>query len=103
MPIQKLIQLLGSPEMAARFIGLFKSQMPEQLASLQTAADHANWQEVSITAHAIKGQIAYLEAEDLRLAAYQLEQDAEKGQATNRQIADFIQQVEAMMMDLPEN
>jgi hypothetical protein len=49
MHLEKLTQLLGSPDMAARFIQMFKAQMPEQLTALQTAADQADWQSVSIT------------------------------------------------------
>jgi HPt (histidine-containing phosphotransfer) domain-containing protein len=99
MKRDKLTELLGSPEMAARFIQLFKSQMPEQLAQLQQAADGDDWATVSVIAHTLKGQLAYLDENDLHETAYQLEKNAENGQVNRGEVADFVAEMARLVAD----
>jgi HPt (histidine-containing phosphotransfer) domain-containing protein len=100
MKRDRLTELLGSPEMAVRFIQLFKSQVPEQLAQLQQAADGDDWATVNVIAHTLKGQLAYLDENDLQKMAYQLEQKAENGQANRGEVAGFIADLELLMSGL---
>lgn len=100
MNLDKLTSLLGSADMAARFVQMFKDQTPAQLIDLQHFASENNWQNVSIAAHALKGQLAYLDAENLRQLAYELECDAENGRGTTQQVANFVGQMANLLTEL---
>ena len=68
---QKLRELLGSEEAVQRFIDLFRQQLPAYLESLRKASVQADWETLSLSAHALKSQCRYLGLED---AANYLEQ-----------------------------
>ncbi len=82
--LSKLEKLLdGNEKMVQRFIKIFKTQTPEQLATLAKAIAMSNWEQTSITAHAIKSQCRYLGLDEIAEHAYKIEQLAEKQQNLN--------------------
>ena len=75
----KLENILGGDErMVERFLDIFKSQTPDQLKTLKKAISESNWNQGSITAHAIKSQCRYLGLEDLADLAFKIEQLTER-------------------------
>ena len=75
----KLEALLGSdPKMVQRFLDIFKSQTPEQLNQLREYITNKNWEQASITAHAIKSQCKYLGLEEIAEYAFKIEQLTEE-------------------------
>lgn len=74
-----LKKLLGDENIVARFLELFRQQMPVQLADLQNQIAGQDWENAGATAHAIKGQLRYLREEEAAELAYRLEQLAEEG------------------------
>lgn len=77
----KLETLLGgNPQMVQRFLDIFKCQTPEQLKLLKDSVAEKNWDQASITAHAIKSQCNYLGLEEIAEFAYKIEQLTEKKQ-----------------------
>lgn len=61
-----LRSLLGHDDaLVARFVGIFKSQTPDQMAALRAFWENGDWENTANTAHAIKSQCRYfgLEAE----------------------------------------
>lgn len=74
-----LRQLLGDETLVARFLELFRRQMPIQMAELHSHIAAHDWDQAGATAHAIKGQLRYLNEEEAAGLAYQLETLAERG------------------------
>ena len=77
--LTKLEKLLnGNEKMINRFIEIFKTQTPEQLATLVNAVAIEDWPQASITAHAIKSQCRYLGLDEIAEDAFKIEQLAER-------------------------
>jgi HPt (histidine-containing phosphotransfer) domain-containing protein len=75
----KLEALLGNDEnMVQRFLEIFKTQTSTQLKLLRSSIGTHNWEQTSITAHAIKIQCRYLGLENIAEYAAQIEQFAEQ-------------------------
>ena len=68
----------GDENMVRRFLEIFKTQTPEQLSRLKQFIDAESWEQVSITAHAIKSQCRYLGLDNLAGQASEIEQLTEK-------------------------
>ncbi|GEM_PF-2086933 len=65
MNTDTLRNLLGNDDaLVARFVGIFKSQTPEQLTELAQFLDDQDWENASITAHTIKTQCRYFGLEE---------------------------------------
>lgn len=75
----KLEAILGGDErMVNRFLEIFKTQTPDQLKLLKKSIGDNNWEQGSITAHAIKSQCRYLGLEDIADLAFKIEQLTEE-------------------------
>lgn len=77
--LEHLKKLIGDASLAARFLQLFRSQMPLQMDALRQHIDLQNWDAAGAEAHAIKGQLRYLGEEAAATLAYRIEQLAEQG------------------------
>lgn len=67
------------PQRIAQFIGIYKTEIPKQLATLQAAVQADKFEEIAIIAHGIKSQSAYLEANDVMRLAKEIELEADAG------------------------
>ena len=75
----KLETLLGDDsKMVQRFLEIFKTQTPKQLNLLIESVAKKNWDQASITAHAIKSQCKYLGLEEMAEHAFKIEQLTEE-------------------------
>ncbi len=78
LDLTKLEQMLGgNKEMAQKFLSIFKEQTPTQLIEMRTAIASDDWDQASITAHAIKSQCKYLGLAELAEQALRIEKLAE--------------------------
>ena len=65
MNTDTLRNLLGNDDaLVARFVGIFKSQTPEQLNELAQFLDEQDWENASVVAHTIKSQCRYFGLEE---------------------------------------
>lgn len=87
--IELLKDLLGSEEMALRFLAIFKEQAPKELASIRQSAAAGNWKEASIAAHGLKSQLRYLSLTSEANLASNLENDAEAGHINWTNLAEL--------------
>jgi HPt (histidine-containing phosphotransfer) domain-containing protein len=72
--LTQLRQLLGDDEaMVSRFLELFKSEMPKQLAALEEQLENGDYAEANVTAHGIKGQLLTMGLSDLAEIALEIE------------------------------
>lgn len=60
----RLIKLFGDETRARRFVALFESQLPEELARLERFLSEKNWADASIVAHGLKSQCRYMGLEE---------------------------------------
>ncbi len=74
-----LKRLMGDASLAERFLHLFRTQMPTQMEALQQHIAAQNWEAAGAEAHAMKGQLRYLDEEAAATLAYRIEQIAEQG------------------------
>ncbi|GJM32509.1 MAG: hypothetical protein DHS20C18_15100 [Saprospiraceae bacterium] len=75
----KLNSLMGGDEkMVQKFLEIFKTQTPNQLAELKYSITNESWEQASIIAHAIKSQCKYLGLEQSAEWASKIEQLAEE-------------------------
>ncbi len=91
----------GDEKMAEKFLGIFKSQTPEQLAQLKSDLKENNWEQVSITAHAIKSQCKYLGLEKTAGLAFEIEQLADNKKELDS-IPDLVFQLEEKLIAVIE-
>lgn len=68
----------GNKNMVHQFLDIFKKQTPEQLNNLEKFVENKNWDQASITAHAIKSQCKYLGLEEISDNAFKIEQLTEE-------------------------
>ena len=96
----KLETLLGSDQqMVQRFLDIFKTQTPDQLNLLKKSIGESNWEQSSITAHAIKSQCSYLGLEELTALAYKIEQLTE-GEKQLGLIPGLVAQLDGQLMNV---
>ena len=69
--------LANDKKKVQQFLDIFKTQTPEQLKSLKKNVVKKDWEQISITAHAIKSQCQYLGLERIAGMAFEIEQLAE--------------------------
>jgi HPt (histidine-containing phosphotransfer) domain-containing protein len=94
----KLEALLGNDEkMVEKFLNIFKSQTPDQLNLLIKSVAENNWDQASITAHAIKSQCRYLGLEDIAELAFKIEQLTEENNELGL-IPGLVAQLELKLM-----
>ena len=94
----KLEALLGHDEkMVEKFLDIFKSQTPDQLNLLIKSVSENNWDQASITAHAIKSQCRYLGLEDIAELAFKIEQLTEENNELGL-IPGLVAQLEVKLM-----
>ncbi|MFZ1748668.1 MAG: Hpt domain-containing protein [Saprospiraceae bacterium] len=75
----RLESLLASdPKLVTKFLSIFKNQTPDQLNTLSVAVADGNWDQASITAHAIKSQCKYVGLDELADFAQNIEQLTEE-------------------------
>ncbi len=73
-----LKQIFGGDEkLVARFLELFRTEMPRQIAALEQFFNAGDWENAHVMAHTIKGQMRYIGREDLALLAQAMENAAE--------------------------
>lgn len=99
-----LKKLLGDEALVARFLELFRRQMPIQLGDLKDYIDKKDWDNAGATAHAIKGQLRYLREEETAELAYRLEQMAEEGGGgeAGELVSNLSEQLERILRFLNE-
>lgn len=91
--LEHLKNLLGSEEMAARFLDIFEQQAPEQLRSIRSGTESGDWKAASIAAHSLKSQLRYLGLNDEAALAAELEQSTESGQINWPTLTDLEQRL----------
>ncbi|MDX1407515.1 MAG: Hpt domain-containing protein, partial [Saprospiraceae bacterium] len=78
--ISLLRQIMGNDEARVRrFLGIFASEVPKQIRSLQLALDQRNLEEISTIAHALKSQVRYLSETAIASLAAEIEEQADTG------------------------
>ncbi|MEZ4920967.1 MAG: Hpt domain-containing protein [Saprospiraceae bacterium] len=78
--LDHLSNLMGNDEqLVAKFLQLFREEVPVVLTELQKAIQAGDWDAVNIQAHTLKGQLGYLNAVELQSIALEIEMDAESG------------------------
>ena len=76
--LTKLQRLLGGDsKKVARFITIFKNEIPRQLQQLSDDMASGQYEELGIVAHSIKSQVNYLGRNDIAILAKDLETSAE--------------------------
>ena len=75
----RALQRPGKPDLLGRVVGLFESEAPASVASLQEALASADLTTVRDTAHALKSSSAYVGAMTLSGRCRELEQAAREG------------------------
>lgn len=71
--LDRMIALLGSEETALKFAGIFRREAPGQLAALRRSFEEKDWDAVTLQAHGLKSQCAYMGMEDMVHLLQQLE------------------------------
>ena len=90
MDIEKLKALMGGDaEMTARFLGIFKNEIPKQLNALHEAIISKDSENVSTIAHGIKSQVKYVGLTNMAALAYDIEQNSEVNENWEKIINDF--------------
>lgn len=85
-----LRQLVGGDEaMVHRFLDLFKTEMPKQLAVLERQLKAGDFASANVTAHGIKGQLRTLGLEELAELALHIENKTEKESDAQELTLDF--------------
>lgn len=83
--LHKLRELLGDDGPSIqRFLDLLHEQIPRLTADLQEASSRQDWSLVSIHAHTLKSNLRYLGADAAAELAFQVEQDADNQQNTEK-------------------
>lgn len=91
-----LYQLLDHDElMVARFLSIFKEQMPLQMFDLQKAIEQNDYETAAITAHGLKTQCRYVGLDELAQRFAQIEQFP--GSA---QVSEWIEQLEGEVREI---
>ena len=86
-----LRHLMGGDEaMANRFLDLFRAEMPRQLKTLEDLLSAGDFAGAHVAAHAIKGQLQYLDQKDLANLALEIERQTEQ-EKVNRQTVEALQ------------
>lgn len=75
----RALQRPGRPNLVARVIQLFRTDGPQRLASMQSAATEEDWPRLRREAHTLKSSAANLGAQRLREACAIVETDAKDG------------------------
>ena len=87
-----LRQLMGGDEaMARRFLELFKTEMPKQLAALEGQLDAGDFAQANVTAHAVKGQLLTMGLQELADLALEIENKTEQEKTTANSAQVFLQ------------
>lgn len=73
--LSRLSNLLGSDDAAARFIELFKQQLPAQLADLRAALESGDFESAGIVAHGLKSQCRYVGLDEAANLLQKLEEN----------------------------
>lgn len=92
------------PRRVDMFIGIFKSDVPDQLERLHTALVNSNSNDASILAHTIKSQCKYMGLEEIADLAYTLEKEATADKAMSELIpiyTELNEQLRLVIQELP--
>lgn len=81
----------------ARFLDIFKTQIPSQLDALRQALDHADYANASVIAHGLKSQCRYVGLEEVALLCQQLEQTPEA-----RESSEWLRRLEKELREALE-
>ncbi|MBR9920047.1 MAG: Hpt domain-containing protein [Bacteroidetes bacterium] len=90
----KLLELLGSEEMADKLIDIFQSEAPGQLAELNSLVGSGDWAAASIVAHSIKSQVAYLGLDQAEYLAREIEEKTRK-EADLDSVAELVDDLDS--------
>jgi len=80
----------GDEAMVRRFLELFKTEMPKQLADLEDQLKIGDLAAANVTAHGIKGQLRTLGLEGLAEMARLIEEKTEPGNE-NPELEDILE------------
>ncbi len=100
MNIEKLKSLLDNDDkLVARFLGIFKTEIPKQLSELSGAIENKDWEKASAIAHGIKSQAKYLGLQEIAATAYRIEENAEK-EAGLESLPNYLLELEAALLEV---
>jgi HPt (histidine-containing phosphotransfer) domain-containing protein len=99
--LSPLIQAMGGNEqLAQKFLNIFKSQSPKQMAELTMQIENNDWEGVSTTAHSLKTQFYYLNLTHLAQPMEEVERLADTHQTEN--LHRLVAQLNTTFMELFE-
>lgn len=80
-----LLQTLmgGDDRLVTRFITIFKTQVPQQVASLPQLYENGEWETLSTTLHGLKTQFSYVGLADLAEQMRHLEALVDQGDTSS--------------------
>lgn len=84
----------GDQQLVDRFVIIFKTQVPSQIAALPSLCEAQDWEELSTALHSLKTQFNYVGLTDLAEQMRDLEEQVDSGQTDGMllRIRNFTQE-----------
>ncbi|KQS30828.1 Hpt domain-containing protein [Dyadobacter sp. Leaf189] len=96
----------GDEKLVARFILIFKTQVPAQVRQLPGLCENQEWEELSTSFHSLKTQFSYLGITEFAEQMREMEENVDNGDTSSiaAGISQFIKAFDQFMQaEFPEN
>jgi len=99
MDLRLLSELMGGDQqLVDRFVAIFRTQVPDQVALLTELCDTEDWEKLSTALHSLKTQFNYVGMTKMAEQMRELEERVDSGQTDgiHLQIKDFTQEFQLL-------
>jgi HPt (histidine-containing phosphotransfer) domain-containing protein len=99
-------QMAGDEKLVARFVSIFKAQVPAQVSQLQGLCENEDWEELSTALHSLKTQFNYMLMTEFAEQMREMEECVDNGETAliATRIAEFTKKFDLFWQtEFPEN
>jgi HPt (histidine-containing phosphotransfer) domain-containing protein len=99
-------QMAGDDALVARFVSIFKAQVPAQVSQLPGLCENEDWEELSSAFHSLKTQFNYMLMTDFAEQMREMEESVDNGETAfiATRIAEFTAKFDLFWQtEFPEN